>query len=701
MDEGSSKYEILLTASDKTREAFESVKESTGSLTDKLDIMRVAFAATAVASAVAVAAMVKGSINAADEMSKAAQKVGTTTEMLSGLKYAAELSDVSFETLQKSLGKLSNNAFIAATQGGAAATAFTTLGVSVKGADGHLKDSGSLLSELADKFAAMPNSTEKTALAMHVFGKAGMEMIPMLNGGSEGLAKIQDALQKMGGVISTETGLRAEEFNDTLNAIKKSSESFANQAMSDLIPVLGVIAKSFEEASKDGTKLSVVSEEITNLVKLFAIAGANAAFVFKGLGTVLVGLKDEAIEVFTGDWIHGKSNFTAIAKQIKKDLDEASESVSAFEEHILLAQKVDVSPKSKSTLPGLNTEAVNKSLEALLAKSKQFSAELVISHESAFDKIVTKYVEMDAKLSKAGAAGTQQRKALAKSFEAFMVEEQSKRTAEITAAAEKETAVNNKLIDAQRDKFAKIKSQADQASLTGDQRENARYAAQLHELEKDRKVLEDKHLWDLQSEAKYQAAMAALKAEHQKKQMQSDIAAVNFGRAVKLGEYHAAMDLAAQMTAGIAGHSRAAFEINKAASTASAIINTFDAISGVMKIFPGPVGWGMAAAQAAIGFAQVDQIQSTDFGGGGANTGGGGVPSMATSPGIPVAPQESTPAAAAAVPVESTAAQAVRTINISMVGEAQLFTAQSIREQLIPALNEAAGDGVTINVLRV
>ncbi len=700
MAEGNSNYEIVLTATDKTREAFEQVKESTGTLTDKLDIMRLAFSATAVASAVAVALMVKGAIESADAMNKSAQKVGTTTEMLSGLKYAADLSDVSFESLQKSLGKLSKNAFMAATQGGAAATAFATLGVNVKGTDGHLKDSGSLLQELADKFAAMPNSTEKTALAMQMFGKAGMDMIPLLNGGSEGLEKLRDEAEKLGVVISTDTAARAEEFNDNITRIKKSSEGLTNHIMADLLPAMGEVAQAFADSGKNGSALTEISGGIKTIFETITIVAAEVAFTFKGVGTEIGGIAAQVNALAHADF----SGFKQIGKSMKDDAEQARKELDEFEQRILNPPKRKAEESnSTGAIPSLDTEAINKALEALLKKSQSFSDELVISHESAFDKIVTKYVAMDAELTKAGSAGNEQRKALAKAFEAFMVDESDKRTAKIAEDAEKEAAANSKILDAQQEKFTKMKEKADEASQFGEEREKARYAAQLRELEKDRQVLEDKHLSTLESEAKFNAAKEALEKEHQTRMAQTSktygMTLVQFEKSTAMQRTETMAAGLEQMTAVGAAKHRALFEINKIAGMANATIKGVEAVQSSYAFgaeWGGPVGGAaMAAIAIAATLANIEAISSTEFGGGAPNVGGGGVPSMSTSPGIPVAPQP-----APAPPTQAVAAAESRQVNFHIPGGLSIVDLQQFtRDHIIPALNEAVGDGVVVNVV--
>lgn len=265
MAEGSSKYQILLTATDQTREAFNSVKNSSKTLREDLNVVAGAFGVVALAAATALGAMLKHSIDTADATSKAAQKVGLTTEAFSALTYAAELSDISSESLQKNLGKLAKNAYAAATAGGEIADTFKTLGVNVKNTDGSLKDSGVLLSELAAKFAAMPDSAEKSALAIKIFGKSGMEMIPLLNGGADGLARITAEAKRMGLVISSETGRQAEELNDNLKRLQKASEGVANQFMADLLPGLSHTAEGMAELAKEGHPVLALFKGLVSL----------------------------------------------------------------------------------------------------------------------------------------------------------------------------------------------------------------------------------------------------------------------------------------------------------------------------------------------------------------------------------------------------------------------------------------------------
>lgn len=145
-----------------------------------------------------VADGVRDVIDQADKLNKTSQKIGIPVEQLSKLAYAAELSDINVEQLTSAVGKF--NKYLVST------------------GQGSRQVDEALLS-VAEKFSTMPDGAEKTALAMQLFGKAGADMIPLLNGGADGLRKMYSEAREFGVVISGETAAKAEEFNDNLTRL--------------------------------------------------------------------------------------------------------------------------------------------------------------------------------------------------------------------------------------------------------------------------------------------------------------------------------------------------------------------------------------------------------------------------------------------------------------------------------------------------
>lgn len=151
----------------------------------------------------------------ADEMGKAAQKVGTTTESLSGLKYAGDLADVSFEQLQTSLAKLTRNSEEFRDGSKTAIDTFAKIGIDPTKFD----DTAELFGTVADGLNKIDNAGRKAAIAQEIFGKSGAQLIPLLNAGSEGLKDAAAEAERFGKIISGDTARKAEEFNDNMTRL--------------------------------------------------------------------------------------------------------------------------------------------------------------------------------------------------------------------------------------------------------------------------------------------------------------------------------------------------------------------------------------------------------------------------------------------------------------------------------------------------
>lgn len=226
---------------------------STKTATDvKRSLEKIAAAGVAMAVAVAgaTAGLVVHALDAADAMGKMAEAVGTTTETLSVLSYAASLSNVSTEDLGKGLEKLAKAAFGAQNGNRELSKIFERLGVTVKTSDGHLKDSGLLMEEVAVKFAAMGTSSGKTALAMSLFGKSGATLIPMLNQYGGAQKQITEEAEKFGLVLSSDTASAAGDTRDNLDRLTAAAKGFGFALVGAVLPELSKLLDQLIEVAK-------------------------------------------------------------------------------------------------------------------------------------------------------------------------------------------------------------------------------------------------------------------------------------------------------------------------------------------------------------------------------------------------------------------------------------------------------------------
>lgn len=195
--------------------------------------------------------VMKSAIDTADELYKMSQKVGISVESLSTLKYAAELSDLSMNQMETSLRKLSTNLFdVANGNGKDAALAFYQLGIDVIDSNNKIKSSSDVLLEVAERFSRMEDGTNKSALAIKLFGRSGLDMIPFLNQGKQAITDLTNEAEQFGLKISTETGRQAEVFNDTLTSFRSELEGLAFEALPPLLTKLNNFATGVRDINK-------------------------------------------------------------------------------------------------------------------------------------------------------------------------------------------------------------------------------------------------------------------------------------------------------------------------------------------------------------------------------------------------------------------------------------------------------------------
>lgn len=242
-------------------------------------------ALTAVGGTVVTAfvAMAKSTADYGDKLNDARQKTGESVESLAKLGFAAEQSGSSFDGMSNGLKFLSKNLETARDGGKQQSEAFKSLGINVTDASGKLKSTGDVLREVSDRFSNMKDGSAKTAVALQLFGKAGAELIPTLNAGSAGLDAMGDAAQRAGIVISGETAMASDEFNDRLAELQASIKGVTIQVGTVLIPILAEFA---QKAINVVQAIQAWAAAHPGLIKAIA---ALAGFI-TGAGGLLLGL---------------------------------------------------------------------------------------------------------------------------------------------------------------------------------------------------------------------------------------------------------------------------------------------------------------------------------------------------------------------------------------------------------------------------
>ena len=231
---------IVITAEDKTRQAFDSVRAGLDGVGRSASTIAATVAGMAglggILSGVGISAMVKESIDAADAMNDLSQRIGIAVQDLAKYELAAKQSGTSMEAIARGVKGLAGSML-------EHGDALKKAGITAKDADGAMR-------QLADLFARMPDGMEKTVLATKLFGKAGMDLIPMLNMGSKGLNESAQKSERYAAALAV-LAPQADKFNDQMAEIALSGKVVGLTLANEVMPALTNISGAMAEAARD------------------------------------------------------------------------------------------------------------------------------------------------------------------------------------------------------------------------------------------------------------------------------------------------------------------------------------------------------------------------------------------------------------------------------------------------------------------
>lgn len=233
--------------------SFEEVEDSAGKVGEVLGNLGGAVCAATVAgiTAITAAAVAAGkalidmSVDGAayaDEVLTMSTQTGIATDKLQEYQYAAELIDVSTETLTGSMAKQIKS--MKSVQDGAKTmtSAYDKLGVKVTNADGTLRNSDDVYWEVIDALGKMENETERDALAMQILGKSAQELNPLIEAGAGKMAELGQQAHEAGYVLSDETLEAYGAFDDQLQYLSVGATAAKNALGTVLLPTLTQLA---------------------------------------------------------------------------------------------------------------------------------------------------------------------------------------------------------------------------------------------------------------------------------------------------------------------------------------------------------------------------------------------------------------------------------------------------------------------------
>lgn len=592
---------------------------------------------------------IESTIDKIDKLGKSAQKAGVPIEDFSKLASSAGKSGIGVDELTSALERLSRN--LSQIAGGNvtsdAAKAFEVLGIRVKDSSGQLKSTSDIVLELSDKFASFADGPTKSALAIALFGRAGAELIPLLNKGADSIRANAAEMEKLGIVIDDKTYKSAEQFKKSLNTLQSVIDSVALRITVGMLPSLEAVAQQFTEASKsaknwEGTAFLVdaaVKLITTGFLGLGAILGATT----NAIGILFKAISEAATGQFAQAWETIKSgtgileNFKVTFQSIKDLWVPAGKD--AIDYAALLTQVGDslmALSKLKPQAPALPLGSLTKALDDLNLKTNEATHQWL---------------------------GLQPGLVAAAQAIGLVQGNTNKLTTEMLMANPAVLKLNDAILLFRA-------SQVTDENLAPWDKLNLKIA-------------------DLQILYAQGAISADIFARANRK------AAEDTGQAWDIAASKIVGDLAAGLAA-FAAQNKSLAVAAKAAAIAQAIINTYTAATKALATYPPPLSYVAAGAAIVAGLGMVAKIQAQTFAAGGSFKVPGGVSGVDT--------KQVTLGLAAGEQVDITKASDVHSgvrrpqeITLTGIRGRDLFTGDMLRD-LFEGLNQGMADGYRLKV---
>ena len=219
--------------------------------------------------------MITKSMELGVELSHMSQQTGIGVENLSVLKFMSDQTGVSFESLSKGFKKLSTE--LVGVQHGTKASieAFKDAGISQTELTATGGDLYKVMGLVADKFQQMPDGYQKNAAATALFGRAGQQLIPVLNQGAAGIEGFKAQAEALGVVLDEKGVQKMEDLHKSVISLKAAFSGLGLTLTSEFAGPLTTLSNFI--SNNFGAGLQAMDDWLLKLATIEAKLGVVSA----------------------------------------------------------------------------------------------------------------------------------------------------------------------------------------------------------------------------------------------------------------------------------------------------------------------------------------------------------------------------------------------------------------------------------------
>jgi hypothetical protein len=180
-----------------------------------------------------------------DATNKMAARLGVTYGEMAGLAHAGALVDVSMETIGGAMTK-ADIAFVKAANGSKVAmAAFDTLGLSVESLNGM--SAAERFEAIAQAISQLPTEAERSAAAVRIFGRSGVQLLPIFEQGAAGIQAARAEAERFGLTLTGAQAGNIDAMGDSFDRAKQAIAGVIQQVVAYLAPAIESVTSQFSD----------------------------------------------------------------------------------------------------------------------------------------------------------------------------------------------------------------------------------------------------------------------------------------------------------------------------------------------------------------------------------------------------------------------------------------------------------------------
>ena len=267
---------VILTANTKALEsgmkrAQVSVMTTTRAIGGAIKRMAMAFAALGIAAGAALSVLVRRQMAAIDASSKLARSLGLTTKEFAGLELLSSLGGANVQQLGVAMRTVQRRIADAGRGLKTASDAFETLGLNAE--DLRNMSTQQQMETLADAFGKLTNQVDRAAIAQELFGRSGLSMLNVFEGGSESMRQAREDAERFGYALDDIDARKVEVANDAMTRLRFAMTGVARTIAVQLAPLVMRLGDTLVNMSMNAR------ESGQSILRVFSMASSAAAFL--------------------------------------------------------------------------------------------------------------------------------------------------------------------------------------------------------------------------------------------------------------------------------------------------------------------------------------------------------------------------------------------------------------------------------------